>query len=151
MAELNGDNFWGQTVGNFLNQINGTWQNQQFNAQEAEKAYERQKEMAQNQYQWAVQDMEAAGLNPAMMYASGGSGNTAPSAPSAAGTNTHAMNIVGGISNLINAITNAVKAKEIDSKVADAMYQRAEAMTKNAQTNANYYRLHQKKYIDRGY
>lgn len=148
MAEINGDNFWGQTVGNFWNQINGTWQNQQFNAQEAEKSRAFQKQMAQNQYQWAVADMKAAGINPAMMYASGASGNTAPGTANAAGTNTHAMNVVGSISSLVNSITNAVKAKEIDSKVADAMYERAAAMTSNAKTNANWYRLAQMKYIN---
>lgn len=151
MADINPDNFWGQTVGNFWNQINGTWQNQQFNAQQATIAYNRQKEMAQNQYQWAVEDMKKSGLNPAMMYASGGGGNTAPSTANASGTNTQSMNIIGSVSQFINSITNAVKAKEIDSKVADAMYEKAQAMTKNAQTNANYYHLHQRRYIDKGY
>lgn len=52
---------------------------QEFNANEAKKAYERSREARQTQYQDMVQSLKAAGLNPILAY----SNNSMASAPSA--------------------------------------------------------------------
>lgn len=52
---------------------------QEFNANEAKKAYERSREARQTQYQDMVQSLKAAGLNPILAY----SNNAMASAPSA--------------------------------------------------------------------
>ena len=59
---------------------------QSFNASEAEKAYQRQRELAGDQYGLMVEGMKKAGINP--VFGLGSMGNT-PSAPSAsAGSNS---------------------------------------------------------------
>lgn len=55
---------------------------QNFNAEEAEKARNWQAEMDNTKYQRSVADMQSAGLNPALMYGSAGAGST-PSGASA--------------------------------------------------------------------
>lgn len=48
-----------------------------FQKQQADLAYERQKEFMQNSYQWTIEDMKKAGLNPLLAISQGS--NTAPS------------------------------------------------------------------------
>lgn len=56
----------------------------QFNSDEAQKNRVYQQEMSATQYQRAVGDMKAAGLNPMLAYAQGGAGNVAGSSASSA-------------------------------------------------------------------
>lgn len=77
----------------------------EFNAQQATLAYERERELRQTAYQDTVSDMRSAGINPAMMYG-GSAGATATSAPasatsSSAGADPSAMvNLVKGIAEI---------------------------------------------------
>lgn len=59
-----------------------------FNASEAEKAWQRQLYLAQNQYQMTVEDMKASGLNPILAYQQGASSPSSPSAASASASSS---------------------------------------------------------------
>ena len=50
-----------------------------FTAQQAQNQMDFQQQMRDTQYQSAVADMRAAGVNPALMYGSGANGNSAMS------------------------------------------------------------------------
>lgn len=83
-------------VGDIWNDITGTNQiqdqSQQFSAELAREMAAYSRENYQNRYQWTVSDMQKAGLNPAMMYSSGGS--LVGSSPTASGLS--AGSAVGG-------------------------------------------------------
>ncbi len=108
-------------TGDYLSEIFGgtaatNANNRMFNAEQAQIQRDWEEKMSNTAYQRAVADMKAAGLNPAMMYSSGGAGmSSTPSGAnaqsSAGGTNT----LVAQIGQLMNSITNA-RALEMQSK-----------------------------------
>lgn len=65
----------------------------------ANKAWSRQKQAAQNAHQWEVADLRAAGLNP-ILSATGGNGANLPSVAVAQNANSEAPNIIGMMSTL---------------------------------------------------
>lgn len=132
-SPVNGVNYYGdtgdslgQTASDILEMFGfGTNRtNRIFNANESQLSREHQIKMAQNAYQWAVEDMRKAGLNPALMYASGGNGASAPSgAMASAGGSSgtgKAMDILGSVASIINSVNGArnldLKAKELNMK-----------------------------------
>lgn len=105
-------------IGNLIS--GGTWRqsgsevaSQEFAASEAVKAHERSVEADATKYQRAVEDLEEAGLNPALVYGSGGVSAQGPTSSSAAaGSGRSArmqndMNVLGEVSQLMNSVTNA--------------------------------------------
>lgn len=87
-----------------------------YNAEQAKLAHERSIEADSTKYQRAMEDMKEAGLNPAMMYASGGAGiGSTPTSATASTSAAHTNNLVGQIGTLMNSITNA-RALEMQSK-----------------------------------
>lgn len=119
------------TLGRFVNSINGTEANNMFNAQEAEKARifnsaEAQKTrdwetlMSNTAYQRAAADMKAAGINPASLGGNGaGSAASTPSGATAqgvaaSGQKGHGLGILGAV---IDGIGMALKAKFMMSAV----------------------------------
>lgn len=114
-------------IGKTANDLSGVTASQNFNAAEAEKSRQHQVFLAQNQYQWAVDDMKKAGLNPAMMYASGGNGNTAPSGASASSSSGSIGEVLGAVGSILNGINSArsldLRTKtQQDDKVTSYMY-----------------------------
>lgn len=79
-ANLNQMNMW-QTAANWNSEM---WEKQAaFNAEEAEKQRKWQEKMANTQYQRAIQDMSAAGLNPILAVTGGGVGTGVPTGATA--------------------------------------------------------------------
>lgn len=123
-------------VGNLIS--GGTWRqsgsevaSQEFNAEQAILAHERSVDADATKYQRAVADMKEAGLNPYMVYGSGGAAANGPTSSSAsAGTGPRAsmqgnMNTLAEVSGLINSVTNArALDHQIDKKSNNITTQR---------------------------
>lgn len=62
--------------------------NRDFNASEAEKAFDREKWLASNQYSMAIEDMKKNGLNPILAYSQGGASTHAASQASYSGSSS---------------------------------------------------------------
>ena len=123
-------------VGNLVS--GGTWQQSggqiaqnEFNAQEAEKARDWQEYMRDTNYQATVADMQKAGLNPAMMYASGGNASATPSSASASGTSItpgESMDVLGSVGVLMNSVNTAreldyrTKRDEMPERTTEELY-----------------------------
>ena len=133
------------TFGNLVNDVTGATHAANINSHEAAKQRAWEKMMSDTQYQRAVADLKAAGLNPAMMYASGGSGAGTPSGASATsgGTNGNIFNAIGAISGLMNSITSARNVDrmsnndEISRNTTTKMYNNAGKLFKTIVQQSN--------------
>lgn len=99
---------FGNAAGSFWNSITGVKQQQEHNAKESQKQRDWEEEMSSTAYKRAVNDMKNAGLNPAMIYASGGAGmSSTPSGASGSSNIASNQSMVAQIGHLMNSITNA--------------------------------------------
>ena len=124
-------------IGQFVNDITGTTANNQFSAQQAQIQRDWEQYMSNTSYQRAVADLKAAGLNPAMLYASGGQGASTPSGASASASRGGAsMDVIGSIGNVINSINGArwidatTKKNEMTKGNAKSLYQSVATIAK---------------------
>lgn len=85
-----------------------------FNAEEAQKNRDWQESMSNTAYQRATADMQAAGLNPALMYGNGSSGASTPSGSTASGQLGSAPI---GLSDLMALASFKKKLKEMDADI----------------------------------
>lgn len=112
--------------GSLINDITGVTQQQQFNSAEALKQRNWEQEMSSTAYQRAVSDMQAAGLNPALMYGQGGAGAAATPSGSSASSNiaqpNHIAGIISSAASLINAGSNAGLNKAKLAQIASSAH-----------------------------
>lgn len=103
-------NLWNQAttaIGKIWNNISGKTASMQHAAAEAEKQRQWEEHMSNTAYQRGSADMEAAGLNPAMMYSGGGGGGAStPHGAAAIGNQSGSESISG----LINSAANLARS-----------------------------------------
>lgn len=115
---------------NMLNQTEG------FNAQQAQISRDYETQMSNTAYQRASADMQKAGLNPAMMFGSGGAASTPGSPTASVGTPgvppSQKVSPLAGLGDAVGkAVSSAVQAKTFDQMTQQIANMRAdESLTK---------------------
>lgn len=122
-----GGSFLGQNSANnanvaLMNQANA------FNAAQAEQQMVFQERMRKTQYQTAVEDLKAAGLNPMLAYTQGGSGTPMGAAASSVAPPTR-LNSIG------NAVNSALQSAQVVSQVKQNKLTEAQTLATDAQTD----------------
>ena len=98
-------------IGNLIS--GGTWQ--QSGNELAKQEWSRS--MRQTAYQDTVADMQEAGLNPAMFYASGGNASATPSSASGSSSRSGVgMDLFGSLAQFFNSTANVMNATPSVSK-----------------------------------
>lgn len=129
------------TQANIQAQQQAQSQAEQFNAGQAQVARDYSTQMSNTAYQRASADMEKAGLNPMMMFGSGGAAST-PSSPSpSVGTPNMALSSrsspLGGLGESVNrALNSAIDAKALDKMTEEIANLRTARGLTVAQTGA---------------
>lgn len=112
----NGNNIF-DTLGDVVNSISG-----------AKGQMEFQEYMDNTKYQRQVADIRKAGLNPSMLYQSGGSMTGTPNGANGSNVASSAFGIIGQTANLMNSITNAraldykTRSNELKQQEATDLY-----------------------------
>lgn len=145
--------FWSWLVGNAKSWIvsqtgseltGAEQQANAFSSQEAQKEREWQEQMRATNYQTQVADMQAAGVNPAVLYGNGASSST----PSGASASSVAPNAPASLSDMMQLIMLKKQMKKLDaeteniksqSKLNEKSAAKTEAETGLVTLQAEYY------------
>lgn len=100
-----------QNMGRVWNDITGVSASNAFNASEAQKQRDWEEYMSNTSYQRGVKDMQAAGINPAIM-AMGGSSASTPSSSSASASGNSSSFIAGLVNSAMKIALHALDLKE---------------------------------------
>lgn len=100
-----------------------------YSAQEAQKNRDWQEMMSNTQYQRAVKDLEAAGLNPYLAYQQGGAGTPSGSVANASGHSTGSPN---GFGQLVSAMLGGLFKLTAQSMANNSDMQRTLIQANNA-------------------
>lgn len=102
-----------------------------FSAQQAQLARDYETQMSNTSYQRGVADMQAAGVNPALMYGQGAAGASTPSSPSPSSVSPEPSDPFGMLGMIMQLRT--MKA-DIEAKNLDNDIRREEIKNKHADT-----------------
>lgn len=81
--------------------------NRSFQSREAQKQRDWEQMMSDTAYRRAFNDMQAAGINPAMVFSNGGNAASTPTGASASGSQAHSS--AGGSGNFASIINSAAR------------------------------------------
>lgn len=103
---------FGKVIGDIWNDISGKTSAMEHAAAEAQKQRDWEEQMSNTAYQRGSADMEAAGLNAAMMYSGGGGSGGASTPHGAAATSNQSGS--ESISGIINSAANLARSFNYD-------------------------------------
>lgn len=124
--------FAGEVLGGMF-QSDQAGDTRKFNSAEAAKNRDFQERMRATQYQTAMADMKAAGLNPILAYTQGGAGT--PQGSSASSSAMPRMGNAGLAALSASAMAASIDKTEADTEVSKALAKKTEAET-NLVTNS---------------
>ena len=141
------------SVGSFVNDVFGATSssNQAFKQSKyfANQSYQQQKEFAQNAHQWEMEDLQKAGLNPALTTGASSAGAIAGGGSTGGqgvtGTPVDIMSSIGNfasnIANAKNMNENAMRVKELlggEKAIQNKTIQLLENQARNELSSAKY-------------
>lgn len=126
---------WGAIAGFAGDIVSGLFGNHQqkkqhqYDIEMANLQHQQAKEKMQSAYQWSVEDMKKAGLNPTLMYQSAAS----PVMSGGSGGNSSQLSNPGAAFENLGNIVNSALSIQKQNEATDAAIQETEAKTENIQ------------------